>query len=59
MQRVSEERRRQTTGRPSRLTELQKDTLVNHYNNGSTQKELAQEFSVSVTTVRRVLKERR
>ena len=48
-----------TKGRPGKLTEQQKDTIVNHYNNGDTQREIAEEFGVSLSTVRRVLSERR
>lgn len=51
--------RKPNKGRPSILTEQQKDTIVNHYNHGDTQKEIAEEFGVSLSTVRRVLSERR
>lgn len=46
-------------GRPSKLTEKQKDTVVNHFNQGQTQKFIAEEFGVSVSTIRAVLRERR
>ena len=46
-------------GRPSRLTEEQKDLVVNHYNHGDTQKEIAMQFGVSVSTIRKALDERR
>ena len=45
-------------GRPPRLTEEQKDTVVNHFNHGKTQTYIAQEFGVSLSTIRSVLKER-
>lgn len=51
--------RKKTKGRPGRLTEQQKDTIVNHYNHGDTQKEIAEQFGVSLSTIRRVLSERR
>lgn len=51
--------RKNKKGRPSRLTEQQKDFIVNHYNNGDTQKEIAEQYGVSLSTVRRVLSERR
>lgn len=51
--------RKPKNGRPSRLSESQKDTVVNRYNHGDTQKELAEQFGVSRSTIRRVLFERR
>ena len=56
MQTVKRESRK---GRPSRLDEKQKDTIVNRYNAGDTQSEIAKQFNVSVSTIRRVLQERR
>lgn len=50
--------RQQKKGRPQRLTEEQKDMIVNHYNHGDTQKELAEQYAVSLSTIRRVLSER-
>lgn len=46
-------------GRPWKLTEQQKDLVVNHYNHGDTQKKIADMFNVSLSTIRRVLQERR
>ena len=46
-------------GRPPRLTETQKDAIVIQYNNGTTQKDLATEFRVSLSTIRKTLEERR
>ena len=45
-------------GRPSKLSENAKDYIVNNYNHGDTQKELAERYHVSVNTIRKVLAER-
>lgn len=45
-------------GRPSKLSENAKDFIVNNYNHGDTQKELAEKYNVSVNTIRKVLAER-
>lgn len=50
--------RTQKKGRPKKLSEAQIDMMVNHYNNGDTQKQLAEEFGVSVATVKAYLQER-
>lgn len=54
---VSKER--QKGGRPSRLTETQIDNLIIQYNSGDTQKELAERFGISISTVRKYIKERK
>lgn len=46
-------------GRPERLNEEQKNAIVIQYNNGATQKYLASEFHVSLSTIRKILGERR
>ena len=46
-------------GRPSKLSEVQKDTVVNHYNCGDTQKEIAMQFGVSVSTIKKIIRERK
>lgn len=46
-------------GRPSRLTETQIDNLIIQYNSGDTQKELAERFGISISTVRKYIKERK
>lgn len=46
-------------GRPSRLTEAQIDNLIIQYNSGDTQKELAERFGISISTVRKYIKERK
>jgi transposase len=51
--------RKQAKGRPSRLSEQQKDTVVRRFNCGDTQQEIADAFNVSRSTVQRVLSERR
>lgn len=58
-QKMQTVKRESKKGRPSRLNEQQKDTIVNHYNAGDTQIELSKQFNVSVSTIRRVLQERR
>lgn len=50
--------RKKHGGRPPKLTEEQKDMVVNHYNHGTTQRAIAEEFNVSLSTVRAVLRER-
>lgn len=50
--------RKKTKGRPSKLSEDAKNYIVNNYNNGDTQKELAARYNVSVNTIRKVLAER-
>ncbi len=50
--------RKRRVGRPSRLSEEQKDFIVNNYNHGETQKALAERYGVSVSTIRKVLRER-
>lgn len=50
--------RRHTGGRPNKLTEKDKDRIVTNYNCGDTQRELAAQYNVSVSTIRRVLRER-
>lgn len=47
------------SGRPSKLTEEQKNNLVTQYNEGMNVPELATMFKVSEPTVRKILKERR
>lgn len=47
------------SGRPSKLTEEQKNNLVTQYNEGINVPELATMFKVSEPTVRKILKERR
>ena len=50
--------RQKRKGRPSKLSEDAKNYIVNKYNNGETQKEIAEKYNVSVNTIRRVLAER-
>lgn len=45
-------------GRLNKLTENQIDELVISYNAGKTQKELGEQYGISVSTVRRYLKSR-
>lgn len=45
-------------GRAPKLTDTQVDHMVEKYNEGTTQKELAEIYGVSVPTVRRYLKTR-
>lgn len=45
-------------GRPSKLSENAKNYIVNNYNHGDTQKELAERYHVSINTIRKVLAER-
>ena len=46
-------------GRPSKLTEEQKDSLVEKYNNGTNVPELSKVYKVSEPTIRKILRERR
>lgn len=50
--------RKTKNSRPEKLTEAQKDLVVNHFNNGDTQKEISIQFNVSLSTIRRILKQR-
>lgn len=50
--------RKNNGGRPSKLQDWQKDKIVQNYNHGDTQKYLAEEYAVSITTIRNVLRER-
>ena len=50
---------RQGTGRPRRLDEATIDYMVDAYNKGDTQQQLADRYNVSISTVRKYLKERR
>ena len=47
------------TGRPPILTEDQIDEIVTRYNNGSRQADLAKQYDCSVSTIQKVLRERR
>lgn len=47
------------TGRRTRLTAHQVDQLITRYNNGETQKELAEHYGISVSTVQRYVKQRK
>lgn len=45
-------------GRPSKLSETAKNYIVNNYNHGDTQQELAERYKVSRSTIQKVLAER-
>ncbi len=45
-------------GRPPRLTKEQKDEVVKGYNAGKTFKQLSEEFSCSMSTIRNCIHER-
>lgn len=47
--------RQEAAGRKPKLDTEQINTLVTKYNEGATQKELAHEFGISVSTVRKYL----
>ena len=50
---------RKGTGRPKRLDEGTIDYMVDAYNRGETQQSLADRYNVSISTIRRYLRERR
>ena len=56
MQKVT---RKSVAGRPEKLSEVQKDFIVNNYNHGDTQMELAKRYGVSRSTIQKVLNERK
>ncbi len=41
------------------LSVEQKNGIINHYNHGDTQKEIALQFGCSVSTIKRIIRERR
>jgi Mor family transcriptional regulator len=51
--------RRNTGGRPSKLSDETINDVVCDYNDGETQVELAKKYQVSRSTIQRVLKDRR
>lgn len=51
--------RRNTGGRPCKLKESDIDYIVRYFNTGMTQAELAEKYGVSLSTIQRVLRERR
>jgi|Go1ome_4_1110791.scaffolds.fasta_scaffold11331_5 DNA invertase Pin-like site-specific DNA recombinase len=51
--------REQRRGRPERLSEQQKNAVVRLYNAGDTQRSIADKFGVSLSTVKRIIAERR
>ena len=48
---MTDERRREISERNSKLTQLQKDSLVTEYSNGVSASDLATKYGVSITTV--------
>lgn len=46
-------------GRQPRLTDDQIDVLVTYYNQGVTQRELSEKYGISLSTVKKYLRERR
>lgn len=55
---VDPNRKQTRSGRNTRLTRTQINNLVAKYNEGETQRELAKEYSVSVSTVQRYIRQR-
>ena len=51
--------RKNTGGRPNKLKESDIDYIVRYFNTGTTQTELAEKYGVSLSTIQRVLRERR
>ncbi len=47
------------SGRPSRFSEAEKDQIVRLFNSGINKTELANEYKCSVSTIAKVLRERR
>lgn len=52
-------REQSRTGRRARLDETQINRMVERYNNGETQKELAKAYGVSVSTIQRYIRQRK
>ena len=46
-------------GRISKFTEEMKDDIVQLFNDGKTQREIAQMYDVSLSTIQKILRERR
>lgn len=57
-EKVRADRKRKRKGRPALFTEKQVDKIVSAYNAGLTQQDLAIKYKCSLSTIRRVLKER-
>lgn len=55
---VDPNRKQTRSGRNTRLTETQINNLVTKYNEGETQKDLAKEYAISVSTVQRYIRQR-
>ena len=49
---------RQTSGRPYKLTAEQVDAIVVAYNDGASERDLAEQYHVSTVTIRKRLRER-
>lgn len=48
--------RENTGGRPPKLDKNAEENVVRYFNNGITQKEIAEKYGVSLSTVRRIIR---